>query len=110
VSKSRPHERHMFPTGELGFVHESSAYCKCRPSRRSDSRFAVFIHNVYSSEGLAMKEPEYRDFDSVFTVVMPEVLHVRFERWLRREHLQMAVAPGSAPNTYVVLSPSAKQH
>jgi hypothetical protein len=105
MSRSKHHERHLFPTGEVGFIHSSSPYCKCRPNRRSDDRQTVYIHSIYSSEGAAaaMKQPEYRDTDGVFRVVMPELLRGRFERWLRGEHLQMAAAPVSDPNTYVVL-------
>jgi hypothetical protein len=103
MSGSRQHERHLFPTGEVGFIHTSSAYCRCKPYRRTGGHQTVYIHSVYSTEGPAMKEPDYRDTDGVFTVVMPELLRARYERWLRREHLQMAVAPGSNPNTYVVL-------
>jgi len=41
-----------------------------------------------------------------FTVVLPDVLRQRFERWLRREHLHMFNAPGGDPTAYVVRLPS----
>lgn len=37
-----------------------------------------------------------------FTVVLPELLRDRFERWLRREHLQMTESRGTGPSTYAV--------
>lgn len=34
-------------------------------------------------------QPPQPDDAGSFTVVMPDVLRPRFERWLKREHLQM---------------------
>lgn len=59
---------------------------------------------------MKQEEPRGPGDDGTFTVVMMDVLRNRFERWLRREHLQMGPLPGGGPHHFQVLPPPAGGH
>lgn len=84
MTKSRPRERHIFPP-ESRF-HISTPWCKCQAVKRVNASGTVYVHRDFNEEPWMKASDEA----ALFTVLMPGVLRQRFERWLRREHLQMS--------------------
>lgn len=52
------------------------------------------------------RQPTVPGGDSTFTVILPGLLRERFERWLRREHIQMRPIPGGDQETFLVIPPA----